>query len=52
MQLFQFMTDEQRQKIHDASLDVLENTGLLVHYEKARDILKNTVVSWTTIPAS
>ncbi len=40
MQLFQYMTDEQRQKVHDASLDVLENTGLMVHYEKARDIFE------------
>ncbi|MEG2147802.1 MAG: trimethylamine methyltransferase family protein [Clostridiales bacterium] len=35
-----FFTEEQRQQIHEASMQVLEETGLLVHNEKARDIFK------------
>ncbi|MCL4531205.1 MAG: trimethylamine methyltransferase family protein [Chloroflexi bacterium] len=32
------LTDQQAQRIHDASLEILENVGLLVRYEKARAI--------------
>lgn len=32
------LTPEQAQRIHDASLEILENVGLLVRYEKARAI--------------
>ena len=35
-----FFTQEERQKIHEASMQVLEETGLLVHNEKARGIFK------------
>ena len=32
------LTQEQVERIHEASLEVLENVGLLVRYEKARDL--------------
>jgi len=32
------LTDQQAQRIHDASLEILENVGLLVRYEKARAV--------------
>lgn len=35
-----YLTPEQRQKVHEASMQVLEETGLLVHNEKAREIFK------------
>lgn len=38
MQFTNFFTDEQKQRIHEASLEILENVGLLVHNEKARNI--------------
>lgn len=38
MRFSDFFTTEQKQRIHEASLDILENTGLLVHNEKARNI--------------
>lgn len=38
MQFNRFFTDEQVQQIHEASLDVLENVGILVHNNKARAI--------------
>ncbi len=34
------LTSKQAQRIHDASLEILENVGLLVRYEKARAIFK------------
>lgn len=38
MQFYKFFTEEQRQKIHEASLEVLGNIGLLVHNKKAQEI--------------
>lgn len=35
-----YLTPEQRQSVHEASMQVLEETGLLVHNEKAREIFK------------
>jgi trimethylamine--corrinoid protein Co-methyltransferase len=32
------LTPEQTQRVHDASLEILENVGLLVRFEKARNI--------------
>ncbi len=32
------LSDQQTQRIHDASLEILENVGLLVRYEKARAV--------------
>ncbi len=32
------LSDQQAQRIHDASLEILENVGLLVRYEKARAV--------------
>ncbi|MBI3738197.1 MAG: trimethylamine methyltransferase family protein, partial [Chloroflexi bacterium] len=40
MQLAELLTAEQVQRVHDASLDILENVGLLVRNEKARAIFK------------
>lgn len=34
------LTQEQVEKIHDASLEILEETGLKVRYEPARDLFK------------
>ncbi|HEX7594643.1 MAG TPA: trimethylamine methyltransferase family protein [Anaerolineae bacterium] len=34
------LTDEQVKRIHDASLDILENVGLLVRNERAKEIFK------------
>lgn len=34
------LTPEQAQRIHEASLEILENVGLLVRYEKARAIFE------------
>lgn len=39
-QYSKFLTEEQRQMVHDASLEVLENTGMLVKAQVARDIFK------------
>lgn len=38
MQLSELLTSEQLDKVHDASLDILENVGLLVRNEKAQAI--------------
>lgn len=38
MQFTRFFTQAEVEKIHDASLEILENVGLLVHNEKARAI--------------
>ncbi len=38
MQFAKFFTQEQKERVHEASLDVLENVGILVHNQKARDI--------------
>ncbi|ADG80953.1 trimethylamine methyltransferase family protein [Thermincola potens] len=37
-QFTRFFTDEQRVRIHEASLEILENVGLLVRNKKAREI--------------
>jgi len=34
------MTDDQCRLIHNASLDILERTGVLLHYQPAIDLLK------------
>ncbi|MBQ2763899.1 MAG: trimethylamine methyltransferase family protein [Firmicutes bacterium] len=39
-QYTKFLTEEQRQMVHEASMEVLENTGMLVKAEVARDIFK------------
>lgn len=39
-QYSKFLTDDQRKMVHEASMEVLENTGLLVHAECAREIFK------------
>ena len=39
-QYSKFLTEEQRQMVHEASMEVLENTGLLVHADCAREIFK------------
>lgn len=38
MQLSELLTPEQINKVHDASLDILENVGLLVRNDKAKEI--------------
>lgn len=38
---YSFSEKEECQQIHEFSLDILENTGIVVHSEKARDIFKN-----------
>lgn len=38
MEFTNFFTQEQKQRIHEASLEILENVGLMVHSEKARTI--------------
>ncbi len=38
MQFTEFLTSQEILAIHDASLEILENVGLLVRSEKARDI--------------
>jgi len=38
MQFANFFTDEQKRRIHDVSLDILENVGMLVHNDEARAI--------------
>lgn len=38
MQFTQLLTDEQIKQVHEASLDILENVGLLVRNEQAREI--------------
>lgn len=35
------LTQEQVERIHEASLEILENVGLLVRNQRARDILRN-----------
>lgn len=35
-----FLTQEQVERIHEASLEILENAGLKVRYEPARDLFK------------
>ena len=39
-QYSKFLTEKQRQMVHEASMEVLENTGLLVKAECAREIFK------------
>ena len=39
-QYTKFLTEEQRQMVHEASMEVLENTGMLVKAECAREIFK------------
>lgn len=41
MSLAVLLTQEQVEKIHDASLDVLEETGMKVRFEPARELFKN-----------
>lgn len=41
MSLAALLTQEQVEKIHDASLDVLEETGMKVRFEPARELFKN-----------
>ena len=38
MQFTRFFTDDQVRRIHEASLELLENVGILVHNDKARAI--------------
>jgi trimethylamine---corrinoid protein Co-methyltransferase len=38
MKFAELLTAEQVQRVHEASLEVLENTGVLVHFPKAREI--------------
>jgi trimethylamine---corrinoid protein Co-methyltransferase len=38
-QYFRILSDEDMHRIHDSSLAILENTGLLVEHEKAKGIL-------------
>lgn len=38
MQYFGFFTQEEKQRIHEASLEILENVGILVRNQKAREI--------------
>jgi len=38
MQFAKLLTQEQVERVHSASLDILEEVGLLVHNEKAREI--------------
>ena len=38
MQYTAFLAPEEVEQIHEASLEILENIGVLVHYEKARNI--------------
>ena len=40
MEYAQYFTQQELQRIHDASLEILENIGILVHNEKARSIYK------------
>lgn len=40
MQFTQLLTDDQVKQVHEASLDILENVGLLVRNEQAREIFK------------
>ena len=40
MEYAQYFTGRELQRIHDASVELLENTGLLVHNENARRIYK------------
>ncbi len=41
MSFANLLSQEQVEKIHDASLEVLEETGLKVRYQPARDLFKN-----------
>ncbi|NYE58514.1 trimethylamine methyltransferase family protein [Carboxydothermus ferrireducens] len=41
MNYFSFFTEEEKQKIHEASLEILEEVGLLVRNQHAREIFKN-----------
>ena len=43
-QYSKFLTEEQRQMVHEASMEVLENTGLLVHADCAREIFRPMAV--------
>ena len=38
---FQRMTDEQCQRIHEASLEVMERTGVRLYEQEAIDLLQN-----------
>jgi trimethylamine--corrinoid protein Co-methyltransferase len=38
---FQFLTDEELKKIHDTSLRILENTGMLIDHQRALQILND-----------
>ncbi len=40
MEFATLLTNEQVKRVHDASLDILENVGLLVRNEQAREIFK------------
>ena len=40
MDYAQYFTNKELQRIHDASLEILEDIGILVHNEKARRIYK------------
>ena len=40
MSFAELLTQEQVQRIHDASLEILEDVGLRVRYEPARDLFK------------
>ena len=37
---YSFSEKEECQQIHEYSLDILENTGIVVHSEKARNTFK------------
>lgn len=37
---YSFSEKEECQQIHEYSLDILENTGIVVHSEKARNVFK------------
>ncbi len=47
MDYAQYFTQRELQKIHDASLEILENIGILVHNEKAGTSIKNMAAWWT-----
>ena len=40
MKFAELLTTDQVQRVHDASLWVLENVGILAHYPRARDVFK------------
>ncbi|MDR4073755.1 MAG: hypothetical protein Q3W93_02465 [Eubacterium sp.] len=43
---YSFAEKEECQQIHEYSLDILENTGIVVHSEKARNTFKKTAQRW------